>query len=363
MHQTADAKLVALARGGDKDAFGQLIERYQPMAGRIALGVVAHDEVARELAQEAMLQAYLSLDRLRDDGRLGSWLYGIVLNVCRSHIRGQKTAPLSLEAIVGGLRFDAVPFTNIEPSPEDVVEAQELHTTVLQAVSTLSPKNRAATLLFYYEQLSVREIAATLGVSVSAVKGRLHKARGQLRGILVSVYSDLNVREPLKRREIQMVEVTIADVVQREQKDLETDRTSTQYVVLLLDQNGRRLLPIWVGPAEGQAIAIGLRDVEVPRPLTHAFMVNLLEAVGFELEEVRVEKLRGDTFYAVVKLRSGDTVRGVDARPSDALALAVYTGRPIYAAEEVMEKTGMSIPEDVAIDCVSSAHLGQLMGN
>ena len=90
MDQRIDTELVALARSGDKSAFGQLIERYQPMARRIAIGMVGNENIARELVQEALLQAYLSLNRLRDDERFKSWLYGIVLNVCRSHIRNQK---------------------------------------------------------------------------------------------------------------------------------------------------------------------------------------------------------------------------------------------------------------------------------
>jgi len=69
MTNKADSELVALALAGDKDAFGQLIERYQHMVRRIALGMVAQEEIARELAQEALLQAYLSLDHLRDISR------------------------------------------------------------------------------------------------------------------------------------------------------------------------------------------------------------------------------------------------------------------------------------------------------
>ena len=96
MTNNTDTELVALARTGDKDAFGQLIERHQQMVRRIALGLVADEEIARELAQEAILQAYLSLDHLRDNTRFKSWLYSIALNVCRGYIRDQKTNPFSL---------------------------------------------------------------------------------------------------------------------------------------------------------------------------------------------------------------------------------------------------------------------------
>ncbi len=131
-----------------------------------------------------------------------------------------------------------------------------------------------------------------------------------------------------------MVKVTIADVIKQERG----------CVVVLLDEAGHRALPIWVGPWEGAALATGLRELPVSRPLTFTFLANLLEAADTEVEEVRIEALKEDTFYAVTKLRSGDRVREVDARPSDAIALALRTSSPIFVAEEVMEREGTNIP-------------------
>jgi len=81
MEERTDASLVALARCGDKQAFGELIERYQAMAHILTMRLVGNVDIAREMAQEAMLQAYLSLDHLRVDTRFKGWFYGIVLNV------------------------------------------------------------------------------------------------------------------------------------------------------------------------------------------------------------------------------------------------------------------------------------------
>ncbi len=324
-----------MARAGDKEAFGQLADRYQRMAERISTRLVADEDIAKELAQESMLQAYLSLVNLRADARFQSWLYGIVLNVCKSHIRSRSRAPLSLESLTGGLRFEAVPFGGIEPDPHEIAEAQELHRLVLRAIDTLSTKMRAATLLFYYEQLSVREIAATLNVSVVAVKGRLHAARRKLRELLSAPVTETSIG-PRRRA---MVPVTIADVIQREPKVEEAERyPDALYAVILLDEAGRRVLPVWMAASSIDAIFMGLTKAQVARPLTFTFVSNILDAMGAELEEVRVEALRGDTFYAVAKLRSDETVFEVDARPSDAIALALHTGSPIYAAEEVMKR-------------------------
>ena len=218
---------------------------------------------------------------------------------------------------------------------------------MLKAVESLSPRNRAATLLFYYDQLSVREIAATLGASVTAVKVRLHRSREQLKELLTPVSAELGGQTRGKKEVTKMVKMTIADIAAQERKDPTTGETNRQHIVTLLDREGGRVLPIWIGPSEGTAIAIGLKDYPVPRPLTHAFLANVIDAIGATVEEVRVEALKEDTFYAVVKLRMGKTVREVDARPSDAMALAVLTGSPIYAAEEVIEKAGVQLEEEV----------------
>jgi len=345
--ETRDAELVTLACSGGKEAFGRLVERYQDMAYRIALGMVASEGIAQELAQEAVLQAYLSLDHLRDGAAFKSWLYGIVLNVCRSYIRDQKTIFFSLEDLAGGLQFGAIPFSGSVPDPQEVVEERELYRLVLDAVSALTPRNRAVVLMFYYDQLSLQEIAAILGVSMVAVKGRLHKSRRRLREQLLALYSELEPAVPVKSRRIKMVKVTVADVVKREQVGEQPGHPRTHYVIVLADEAGRRALPIWVGPWEGTALAIGLREFPVPRPLTFTFMAKLLEAAGAKLEKVHIHALKENTFYAVAQLRCGDEVQEVDARPSDAIALAVLTGSPIFAAEEVLERAGVDIPAKI----------------
>ena len=108
MKQESDTDLVARARRGSKEAFGTLVERYQPMAMRVARDVISDADSARDIAQEAMLHAYLSLRHLKDDGRFTSWLHGIVLNLCRSHIRDRWRYRESFESIAGGVLFEAV---------------------------------------------------------------------------------------------------------------------------------------------------------------------------------------------------------------------------------------------------------------
>jgi RNA polymerase sigma factor (sigma-70 family) len=338
--QPDDAVLVERARAGDREAFDALARRHRPLAERVAFGMIAQRELAAELAQEALLQAYLSLGQLRAPGQFRSWLYGIVLNICRSHLRREARGPLSLEELVGGLRADDFRWPEPVPDPAEIAEARDVQQRVRAALAELTPADREAARLFYYEQYSLRETAALLGISVTAVKARLHKARRRLRERLGTLASPERAAGPPAQAEegVPMVRMTIADIVRRPQED------GVQHIVVLLDEAGRRALPIWIGPAEAIAIALALRQVPSARPLTVAFMARLVAAAGASVEAVAVSALKEMTFYATVRLRRNGSVEEIDARPSDALGLAAATGAPIEVAEDVLAMAGAAVP-------------------
>ena len=333
----ADAVLVQQACTGNKDAFGLLITRYERLTWRFTTRLIADPEVAQEVIQEAMLEAYLSLAKLHDPARFRSWFYGIILNLSRSYWRRQKISVVSLE---GDLAFDALEFDAGSPDPAQLAEAHELHQIVLNAVQLLSPRNRATVLLFYYDGLNLTEIAAVLGITLTAVKGRLHKSRNELRvTLLPALELELARSIPIQERNQIMVRVKLIDVVPSQDK-------KPHFAVVLKDEAGQRILPIWVGEPEGTAIGAGLRHLQTARPLTFDFMSKILTAAGATLEEVRIEQLKDQAFYAIAKIRTGKTVQEIDARPSDALALAVRTNSPILVAEEVFELAGFPIPAE-----------------
>jgi RNA polymerase sigma factor (sigma-70 family) len=339
VEKNSDSDLVARTRDGDKQAFDQLVTRYERMARRVAMGMVANEDVARDLVQEALLQAYLSLDRLRDEGRFRSWLYGIVLNVCRSYLRDQKGESVSLEDGAGGSRMWESALFGAALNPHELAEERELQRKVLEAVQALPPADRAAVLLFYYQQWSRREIAEAAGVSEAAVKDRLQRVRRRLRERLLPAYPELDgVGRPQRKRNA-MVKARVASVFR------ERTGAKERSWVMLLEETGQQVLPIWIGNAEALAIEIGLEGNATPRPLTFDLMVKMLEATGSEVREVRVEALRENTYFAVVKLRRGKKLTELDARPSDALALAVRLDCPIYVAEEVLREAGVAAPE------------------
>ena len=342
MNHKTDAELVVLSRNGDKAAFSHLIKRHQTLALCLAQKMMSRRDIAQELMQEAFLQAYLSLDRLRDDDKFQSWLCGITINVCRSHIRHQKMNFLSFEEIMGGMKINGDVFGSVFPSPMKVAQEQELYNLVLEAVNSLSPKNRTTVLLFYFEQLTIDEISALLNISVTAIKGRLYKARKQLKAKLLPLYLEYNPVVSTDRNTKSMIEVTIADVFVPT-----ISNTPQSSIVILWDKANHRFLNIFVGIPSGETIAHILTKTPMTRPMTLQFMSNMLKAANAYLESVRIESLREDIYYATVSLGCNGQVREVDARPSDAIALALLMNSPIYVNEAVMKEASIKAPPEV----------------
>lgn len=333
MEHSSDAELVRLAQGGDKRAFDALCERYYALVLQVAYQRVGMVDLAQDLAQESLLQAYLSLGQLRNPASFKSWLYGIALNVCRSYFRAQQS-----ERDHDGGR--TMPLSDWDLPLEDHLERVELQTHVLQAVARLSPVNRTAIYLFYYEGLSVQEAANTLGIKVGAFKGRLYKARQQLQ-------RDLRVSDDrFSQGANQMIPVQIVDVIRKTSTN-EAGYNFTHCILILYHAEMRRALAIWVGEVEGLMIAQGLLKVAVmARPMTSVFMLRLLQATGGQLERVEISALRDEVFYATVVVRQGEQHQSFDARPSDALMLAVQTDAPLYVDETVMQTIGVTVPEN-----------------
>ena len=119
-----------------------------------------------------------------------------------------------------------------------------------------------------------------------------------------------------------------------------------QRVVILKEKGTNRYLPIWIGPAEADAIAVKLQNIELSRPLTHDLLQSVLSTLGASVDYIVVSGLKEDTFYARLALSVDGVKLDIDSRPSDALALAVRVGAPIYAEETVLEKAGIVLEEE-----------------
>ena len=121
-------------------------------------------------------------------------------------------------------------------------------------------------------------------------------------------------------------------------KGLMVDPVTNMPIVILKDDEESRVLPIWVGIFEANAIALKVEDIETPRPMTHDLLQSLLGASGATVEKVVVSDLRDNTYFAVIHLRVGRTEHAIDSRPSDALALALRAGAPIFVEESVLDQ-------------------------
>ena len=120
-----------------------------------------------------------------------------------------------------------------------------------------------------------------------------------------------------------------------------------QRVVLLKEKMAERYLPIWIGPTEADAIAVKLQGVSVPRPLTHDLLGSVIEALGARADSIVLDDLKNDTFYAkIILLRADGRQMEVDSRPSDALALALRVGAPIYVEEVVLDEAGILLDKE-----------------
>ena len=275
----------------------------------------------------------LGLDHLRDDARFGPWLLGIGLNVCRG-LLGARRRQVSLEALWYGGQ-SAEPMADHD-EPVELIAARELLVRVRAAMAALPAGQRKAVALFYIDGLTQAEAARELGTRPGAIKTRLHKARRSLRASLRHTYEeyiDMTEQTP------QLVPVRVAEL----RRTPAAESGVEHHIVFLEDEQARRM-PIWIGPAEATAMALILERVELPRPGVYQFAASLLAGAGGRLREVRVTELTESIFYAQVIL-SDDT--RIDARPSDALTLALVAEVPIYVATSVLERAEQTTRSDL----------------
>lgn len=181
MKELSDAELVAMARSGDQDAFGELVRRYQRPAYSVALSVAGNHSDAEDAAQEAFLTALQRLDDCRNPARFGSWFLSIVRNRARNLVRR--------ESLRSG---DPVPESaqSREPSPAKAAQLAELRSRLEEALQTLPEVQREIVLLHDWEGWKHGEIAERLGIPSGTVRSHLHFARKALRAELAGWKDD-----------------------------------------------------------------------------------------------------------------------------------------------------------------------------
>lgn len=340
-----DHAIIDQVLAGDRDAFGILIDRHRDGATRLANRILRARADAEDVVQEALLHAFLDLAELRDRDRFVAWLLGIVVNLAKSRLRRRREVPV--EDWSGGRAIRGFVWTDAEPTPDARQEARELHDIVWKALGELPAEQQETVQLHYVDGLRVWEIAALVGVPAGTVKARLHRARGRLRRALAA---ELGV--PLesgggREERLTMIPITVDDLIVRVPKDGDVrwidipERAPANVgqlrVILLKERDGQRTLPIWVGAVEGNAIALALAGIGTPRPMSLSLMHRVLGMANIAIERVVVTALRDNIFYAVLTLRIDGQPQEVDARPSDAITLALYAGAPVFVTPEMLE--------------------------
>lgn len=166
-----DPEVVARVLGGEQEAFGILIRRYEPGLLRYAARMLGSRDVAADAVAEGLVRAYRHLASCRDPSRLRTWLYRIVANRCKSYLARRETGDISLD--------DAPPLADPGDS-EAAVERAEQMTMVQRALSALSSEKREAFILKHVEGMSYDEMAAVTGERIPTLKMRVHRAREAL---------------------------------------------------------------------------------------------------------------------------------------------------------------------------------------
>jgi RNA polymerase sigma factor (sigma-70 family) len=335
-----DAELVAAVLAGDGEAFGPLLARWQASILRLCRRLLGPGPQAEDVAQEAAVQAFLGLPRLADPARFGAWLHAIAANRARMALRRRRL--LALE----GLPLDAAVGLHAGkpgPTPEDIWAGREVHEAVLAALRALPAATREAVIGFYLQGYSYQELAELLGTPLSTVRGRLYHGRRQLRRTLRPLADEMLTPARTRREEHRMDTTALIDVEVAFVGRLEF---STDCVVMLQEHGGpRRLALEGVDGATGEVVELNLEGRQPLAPTTHDLLSRLVAALSGRVEQVTIRRLVGEALYADITLERSGRRPDVEARPGDAVALALLAGAPIRVTAAVMDTAGFA-PND-----------------
>jgi len=327
-----DATLIASVLAGEREAFDILLARYWSSVLRLCTALLGNSFEAQDIAQEASLQAFLGLARLQEPARFAAWFHAIAANLARSALRRrreQSLSTLSEDATLQVLWIDA------PPTLEEYQLLREIHETILLALGDLSLVNRQAVIGFYVQGYSYEELAQLLGVPVSTVKGRLFQGRKLLKTLLRPLAETLLHPISEHRKELNM---TTDDLLELQMDSLRTLLLTRQHLVILREPQTQRGLPIPLTASEADALVVALRARREASvlPIPQDLAERLLESFGAQLQRVVINALAGQTLYATVTLRQATHTHELDMRLSEALALALRLGAPLFITRSLL---------------------------
>jgi RNA polymerase sigma-70 factor, ECF subfamily len=350
-----DATLVALVLGGEREAFTPLAQRYYSSVLRLCVRLLGPSFEAQDVAQEAALQTFLGLSRLHEPARFGAWFHAIAANLARSALR--RRHPLSLDA----LDPQAPPIIRRShdlPSVEEVATARETHDAIVAALKELSVVNREVVIGFYLAGYSYGELATLLGVPLSTVKSRLFKGRQQLRHTLQSLADTRLLPESRQRKEYA---VAASELIAVQVETIREYPLTQRSIVVLSSMQGEHYLPIRLHTNEALVIEYALKGRQtIPTTLAHNTMLQLIAALGGQIERMVIQTLTEQSYYATVTLAQGTQRHQIDLRLSDALVLALRAQTPIYVVPSVFDEAGIALEIGETDKAISDAELPEI---
>jgi RNA polymerase sigma-70 factor, ECF subfamily len=185
-----DLTLVRAFREGDEKAFEEIVRRYQRQVANVVYLTMGSRSEVEDLTQEVFVRVYRSIDRVTIESSLFSWIYRITMNLCIDELRRRRIKRmLSMDPTATSSGEHVEVFQ--EPArASDALFAEEKQTKVLEAIAKLTPAHRAALVLREYEDMSYRDIAASLGITEQAVKSRIFRAREELKELLKDYFKE-----------------------------------------------------------------------------------------------------------------------------------------------------------------------------
>ena len=174
--ERTDEQVVRDVLAGDRDAYRLLVRRYGDTLHGHALRMTGSPDEAADLVQRALVKGFKKLRSCRDPQRVGAWLFRILANLCKDHVRSRRRKDVSLTVVAGVLEGNA--------NPEADAAGAEIRERVWGALDALTPEQKEAFVLKHVEGRSYEEIAAVMDLSVASLKMRVHRAREALKGLL-----------------------------------------------------------------------------------------------------------------------------------------------------------------------------------
>jgi RNA polymerase sigma-70 factor (ECF subfamily) len=337
-----DTELINKILGGDRRAFDQLFRKYYSMGLKRATRLTKDIDVAKEIVHNAYVKAYFCISNLKDKSLFKFWLSGIIDNTVKEYWRKHQRKYVSLEDYTLG-----------KVEQEDDTEMQAIAEITLTAIKALPEECQVIVTMFYYEGLSIKEIAVHTQLTPVTIKVRLHRARTFLKPLLQKHAELEHYHQNVKNKNC-MKKVSIADII--------ISGTNKEYCCILLqDEDRTTVFPIVITTTEAMAMVVALKNIKTLRPSVFNLVATMIRVNKLTLESVYIHDLVDGIFIAKLKMRKGKQLQELDARPSDAMTFALMFDSPICIAQGVLDKVGFPIPEKYKQATLPERGIGYLM--